>query len=584
MTTNVEQSAGQGVFKTSPDHVECLVSNDANSSVTAADPFRSAAGPEGRRKSYADVYRHPSVAGPVMNEEDVSGKAMCPMLMYSIVVIGASAFLYGYDNAIVSPVAALEPFVRDYQGVNPSTGDLVFTANNQSLIFSLPLAGSVLGALCAPFLQSRYGRKWPLIGSYIFGLGGNFLQIFAPNLAAFVFGRFWGNYSSGIGAALFPLYLSEVAPANIRGACVASANILALCSAVLAALVVLGSHTDSGALSYKIPLGIQAVPTGILLPLTFFLPESPQWLAANGRMDEAWKCLRKVRGFSDHQVDDELRVMKQCEDDAKALNANIKFWHLFSKEHFERTITAGSMFSFNQLSGIILTTTYATVFLRQLNIGDPYVFTVIAQVSVLAGTLVAPFTMDRAGRRPTALSGMCCLLGIDIICGALAFYAGPSNRNAGLALISFSMIFNFFWAASFYSISNLLPAEIASPTMRNYTMAYTIGWAQTTAVIPTFAVPQITSEDGGNLGAKTYLIFAACMAMIIVFTYSLVPETKGRTFGEIQELYDRKVPKRKWATAVTSTDAKHASVVAAPVFRNASVAAQGLGDREKMEV
>lgn len=78
-----------------------------------------------------------------------------------------------------------------------------------------------------------------------------------------------------------------------------------------------------------------------------------------------------------------------------------QFWHLFNRQNIERTIVAGSMFSFNQLSGIILTTTYATVFLQQLNIGDPFEFTLIAQICVLLGTMVAPFTMDRAGRRPT---------------------------------------------------------------------------------------------------------------------------------------------------------------------------------------
>lgn len=75
---------------------------------TAYDPVHV----DHRRVSYFDVHNVDSVDGPVMSEADAKGKAMCPMLLYSIVVIGASAFLYGYDNAVVSPVAALEPFVR----------------------------------------------------------------------------------------------------------------------------------------------------------------------------------------------------------------------------------------------------------------------------------------------------------------------------------------------------------------------------------------------------------------------------------------------------------------------------------------
>ena len=95
-------------------------------------------------------------------------------------------------------------------------------------------------------------------------------------------------------------------------------------------------------------------------------------------MDDARKNLRKVRGYSDAQVDDELRVIKMYEDNERVLATGVKFWHLFNRANFERTITAGSMFSFNQISGIILTTTYGTVFLEQLGVGDPFVFTVVA--------------------------------------------------------------------------------------------------------------------------------------------------------------------------------------------------------------
>lgn len=67
---------------------------------------------EHRRPSYLDIHEVQGLNGPAMSTADARGKAMCPMLIYSIIIIGASAFLYGYDNAIVSPVAALEPFVR----------------------------------------------------------------------------------------------------------------------------------------------------------------------------------------------------------------------------------------------------------------------------------------------------------------------------------------------------------------------------------------------------------------------------------------------------------------------------------------
>jgi sugar porter (SP) family MFS transporter len=454
--------------------------------------------------------------------------------------------------------------VEKYQGVNPHTGEYVFTAFNQNLLFSVPLVGSIIGALIAPPLNFYYGRKWPLIGLYIVSFGGVFLQLFAGNIASFVMGRFWNSFTFGTANAIAPLYLAEIVPSQFRGRAVASLNIMNLIAGVVATVVVEATHQRKNHLAYQIPLAIQCLMPAILIPLTVFLPESPQWLASKGRMKEARCNLRKIRGFTDAQVDDELRVMKMCEDNERALTAHVRFWNIFNRENLKRTITAGALFSFNQISGVILSTTYATVFLTQIGVGQPFTLTVIASCCVLAGTIAAPFTIDLAGRRPTALVGMTILFIIDIVAGTLAFFM--SDRHAAICIAALSFIFNFFWAASFYSLSILLPAEIATPKLRNYTMSYTIAWAQTTAVITTFVVPQLTAADGANLGAKTYLVFAGCMVGVIVFVYFLVPETKGRTFAEIDELYDAKIPMRAWRRAKTTTTAKQATVVPASIF------------------
>ena len=454
--------------------------------------------------------------------------------------------------------------VRKFQGPNPSTGKFVFTARNQDLLFSVPLVGSILGALTAPILNSRLGRKWPLVGAYTCSIGGVFLQLFAQNIAAFVCGRFINAVVFGVASATAPLYLAEVVPIPMRGRAVSSMNILSLTAGVVATVVVFATHKIDGPLSFKIPLAVQCVMPVILIPLTAFLPESPQWLVGKNRIQEARNNLRKLRGCSDTQVDDELRVMIMCEENERALTAEVKFWHLFNQENLKRTITAGSLFSLNQISGIILSTTYVTIFLTELGVGSPFTLTVIASCCVLAGCIAAPFTIDRAGRRPTALVGMTILFITDIIAGGLAFDA--SNRNSALGIASLSFMFNFFWAASFYSLSSLLPAEIATPKLRNYTMSYTIAWAQTTAVITTFAVPQLTAADAANLGAKAYLVFGGCMACIILFVYFYLPETRGRSFAEIDEMYDKKIPMRQWRKFETSTEAKQAKVVSDTVL------------------
>ncbi|KAJ5202373.1 hypothetical protein N7449_004452 [Penicillium cf. viridicatum] len=471
-------------------------------------------------------------------------------LIFACTVFGAASFLFGFDDKIISPVAALPGFVEKFQGPNPITGKYVLTARNQNLVFSLPLVGSVIGGLLASPMNFHLGRKWPLIIAYFVSIGGGLLQVFAPNLGAFVGGRSINSVALGIINATAPLYISEVVPASIRGRCVSSMNILNLMAGVVGTAVVFRTEKIHGNLSYQIPLAVQCALPVLLLSLTVSLPESPQWLTGKGKIEDARHSLRKLRGSSDDEVEDELRLMRLSEESERQLHAHTKFWHIFQRQHLKRTLTAGSFFSLNQISGIILSTTYATVFLTVLGIADAFSLTIIASCCTLAGTIAAPFVIDRAGRRPTAFVGMGILFVIDAVAGGLAFDRG--NKKATVAIAALSFIFNFFWASSFYSLSNVMPSEMATPKLRHHTMAYTVACAQTTAVITTLVVPQLTSADAANLGAKTYLIFAGCMAAIIVFFYFFMPETRGRTFAEIDEMYAAKIPMWKWRSYQTS--------------------------------
>lgn len=301
----------------------------------------------------------------------------------------------------------------------------------------------------------------------------------------------------------------------------------------MATCVVFATSTRTDNISFEVPLAVQCALPAILIPPTFILPESPLWLIGKDRMDDAARSLRKLRGSSEAEVADELRLMKVSHENERALSSTVTFLNLFDRRNIKRTITAGSFFSFNQISGVFLSTTYATIFLQEINVASPFALTIIASCCTLAGCVVAPLIIDKVGRRPLALAGMSALLALDIAAGGLAFKIDVPSYAIGVAACSF--IFNFFWGASFYSLSNVMPSEIPTTKLRSYTMSYTIAWAQTTAVITTIVVPQLTAADGAGLGAKMYLVFAGCMVGVITFVYFLLPETRNRTFAEIDE-------------------------------------------------
>ncbi|UZJ55551.1 hypothetical protein CBS101457_004871 [Exobasidium rhododendri] len=467
-------------------------------------------------------------------------------MLFCTLVVGFGGLNWGYENALVGPISAMRAFVAHMQGVNPDTGLYVLTARNQSILFSVPLTGTVIGALASSPMQARFGRKWSLICSYCFSIGAVFVQLFAPTFPVFIVGRWWNAVSYGSALAIAPNYLADLVPASMRGRFVSAANIATIAASVLAtSICVVTQKTHAlDRLSYMIPLAVQAcLPFCLLIP-TLFCCESPSWLLTKGRVSEARATLRSIRGFSDEDVEKELAILQAIEEESR-LREMPKFWEIYRAENIRRTLVGGSIFSLNQCSGIILSTTYATVFLTQLGVGDPFVLSLIGNLCLFAGTIGAPFVLDNFGRRPTALIGFTLLFVIDCISGGLAFIA-DRNISAGKAIAGLSFLFNICWTLSFYSISLLMPAEVPTERLRNATMTHAIGFGQLTAILTTLLLPLITAQDAGNLGAKAYLIFAGLMLMILISAALLLPETRGRTSLEIDELYARKVSAWRW--------------------------------------
>lgn len=437
-------------------------------------------------------------------------------------------------------------FVQKYQGLNRVTRDYSFTASHQSMIFSIPLIGTIGGALTSPFLQNRLGRKWSLCAAYLFSIPSTQLQLWAPNLGAFIFGRVMNGFAYGCALSVGPLYLADVVPTSIRGGAVATSNLLTILANLMAAICCWATDKNyHDSRKYKVPLAVQAgLPFLLLLP-TPFLPESPVWCVQKGRIGEARMALRRVRPVSDLEIEEELQVIVRAEQERTNLAKATKFTDILSRKHLLRTMVAGSFFSLNQISGIILSTTYATVFLTQLGLGDPFVLTVYAYICQVAGAALAIVALEKVGRRSLALPGFVVLTIIDITAGALAFYA--NDPTVAKAISALAMVFNFFWTLCFYSISLLMPSELPTQRLRSYTMSYAVGWGQATAVVTTLALPQITASDAGNLAAKAYLIFGGCMLVITILAFFLLPETRGKTFLEIDQLYANRVPAWQWS-------------------------------------
>ena len=200
-----------------------------------------------------------------------------------------------------------------------------------------------------------------------------------------------------------------------------------------------------------IPLALQAACPVFFGALAFLLPDSPVWLLQQGRVDAARNVLMSIRNKQLAVVDAEL-AMHQAAIDGEPSQANkARFWDILSPANIKRTFTAGALLSASQVGGQILVQTYVTVILVQSGVGNAFEITVVISCLQFLGTVIGPFLVDRAGRRPVALVGFSILLALNVAAGTLGA-VGLTTESMRLGLSAIFILFGFFNAASFQSL------------------------------------------------------------------------------------------------------------------------------------
>ncbi|MEP7381920.1 MAG: MFS transporter [Gemmatimonadota bacterium] len=181
--------------------------------------------------------------------------------------------LFGYDTGVISGAIL---FIRT---------DFPLSSTAVEFVVSCVLAGALLGALGGGTLADRFGRRRVIIGTAMLFATGAIATALAPTLPWLIAGRFVVGAAIGVASFTTPLYISEVAPVHIRGRLV-SLNQLALTSGIVLSYLV--DYGLSGAADgWRWMFGLAAVPAMLLAVGMVFLPDSPRWLVARGRIDDA---------------------------------------------------------------------------------------------------------------------------------------------------------------------------------------------------------------------------------------------------------------------------------------------------------
>ena len=432
-------------------------------------------------------------------------------------ITSIGGFLFGFDNGSIS------------SSIGYLTQKFSLSAASMGWVTSCITIGCIIGVVFAGRLSDLFGRKKVLVvvaALFIIGAVG---EAVAPNVEILIAARMLVGFGIGLETTVAPLYISEIAPANIRGRLV-SFNQLFNCIGNLVifsvSALVISTHAEEWNIQYswRTIFIIGVIPAVILIACLKFIPESPRWLVQQGRVDEARTSIGRM--VSDPEaIEAELkRINVVASSEEKP-----KISEIWAPKMRKRLLIVMGVSFFMQLTGITAVFYYAPEIFKTAGFGASAAVqsTVLVGGALVVGTLLSVWIIDKAGRRMLLLVGS---VAMAVLLGAIAWLFTMDHPN-GPALIALLLAYVIVWGVSFGTVSYVLPGEMYPTRIRGLGQsAQTLSqWVFTFLVAQLF--PILVDLYGSTVTFGGLAVFSV---LAFFFSYALVPETKQKPLEQLE--------------------------------------------------
>jgi len=446
-------------------------------------------------------------------------------MSFVLFATGATAiggFLFGYDTAVIN---GANSYLKAHLALSPA---------QEGLAGASAILGCIPGAMFAGFLSDRFGRRKLLFLCALLYAVSGVLSAIPRSFDQFLAARILSGLGIGASSMVCPVYIAEISPERWRGR-LGTLFQLGIVAGIFITLFVnktiqgLGNDAWNTAYGWRWMLGMEVVPAALFILLLLAVPESPRWLAQKGRPEEARGILEKVGG-ADHAAV-ELAAIREAMSQEEG-----RFSELFTGAFRRPLLIAVVLMAGSQFCGINAIMYYSTKIFEVAGGSKNAAFTSSVWVGLInvLFTFVAIALVDKAGRRPLLLVGTA----VQALALGLVGWMFHRGQN-GVGLLLCVILFIAAFAMAMGPIGWLLCSEIFPNKVRGRAMslaALTV-WVSCYVVAQTF--PML--NDSPTIGpAKTFWVYAVVSLMTFFFVAVFVPETKGRTLEQIEQIWSPK--------------------------------------------
>ncbi|KAM0754348.1 MFS alpha-glucoside transporter-like protein [Meredithblackwellia eburnea MCA 4105] len=484
-------------------------------------------------------------------------KAVGWSMLFSTAIV-----MEGFDLTMINSFYALPAFQQRY-GVSDGKGGYLITPAWQAGLSNAVQVGSILGLMINGWACDRFGYKKTIGISLFLIIAFIAITFTAKSITVLLVGELLCGFPWGVFQTLTTAYAAEVCPIPLRPYLTTYVNLCWVMGQFISSGVLKGvskySPTDQWA--YRIPFALQWMwPVPILIG-TFLAPESPWWFVRHGRLDDAKKSLKALGATSAKayiDVDKRVSQMVHTNEIEKVMHEGVSYFDCFKGTNLRRTEIVCMVWMIQTIcgSGFI---GYSTTFYEQAGLSVDNAFSLsLGQYALGAvGTISSWWTMNYFGRRTLYLGGLAAMFFALIAVAGTGF---KSSSQASWAAGSLVIVYAFLYQFTVGPVCYCLVAEIPSTRLRAKSVVLARSAYNVVGIINNIIFPRMLSPLSWHWGKKAGFFWAGGCLLSAVWTFFRLPEPKGRTYAELDVLFDDRVPARKFATTAVDLFARGGNV------------------------